>query len=90
MVKKIRFGREWFGRSGGFKVLSLQSFVTIKPQANKSSKFVITKIKINDKWIDMNISFVNKKVDRMKGASTKGWNVKKGLKLGDLKVKVWI
>ncbi len=30
MVKKIRFGREWFGRSGRFKVISLQSFVTIK------------------------------------------------------------
>jgi hypothetical protein len=39
MVKKIRFGREWLGRNGGFKALFLQSFVTIKTSSQQIFKF---------------------------------------------------
>ncbi len=82
MVKNIRFGREWFGKSGWFRVPSLKSFVTINLQANKSSKFVVTKKKRWQMNWNEHVSFVNKKVHQMKGAPTKAWNVKKGLKLG--------
>jgi hypothetical protein len=38
MVKNIRFGREWFGRGGRFKVSSLQTLVTIKPSSQQIFK----------------------------------------------------